>query len=429
MRHLVGGISSGGRTVPDLDGRRFLVSNAQGPYVWDDQGRKYVDTALGFGATFLGHNDPTVTGAIRDALGRGSMPAYAHALEEEAAASLASHTQDLTKVVFLNSGSEAVHLACRVARAVTGRRKIVKMAAGYDGWFDEVSFGNVGSNEANMSTNVRPAHGNTLLLRFNDRNDIESLFDEYPDIAAVVLEPMMANAGCLLADQEYLRHVASVVRSRGALVIMDEVLMGFRLHAGLACHLFGIEPDLATVGKAIGNGVAVAALLGTNEVMDAFERNQGIRAGTYNGNPVACAAVKASMGVLDNVDYKTLIESGNQLRRKIVTVFAGEGVEVCTSGYGTVFTIWRGVVAPLDYREAVQRVDAEFTAKLHMELRRNGVMSMFSTYGRHYLSTKHDETTLQLWSSALSDTAKSLSSSSNLSTHARTPGQKKLSHV
>ncbi len=186
-----------------------LVDKAQGPYVWDQMGRRYIDTALGFGATFLGHTDPVVTEAVRIAMERGSMPAYAHALEEEAAASLAAHTRDLTKVIFLNSGSEAVHLACRTARKMTGRSKIAKAAGGYDGWFDDVAFGNAGSPEALMAGNARPQNGDTLLLRFNDFADADLLFSEYNDIAAIVLEPMMANAGCVVAKPGYLEHVVA----------------------------------------------------------------------------------------------------------------------------------------------------------------------------------------------------------------------------
>lgn len=408
MQHLVCGISSGGREVPDLDGKPFLVTNAQGPYVWDNAGRRYVDTALGFGATFLGHTDPVVTDAIREALGKGSMPAYAHTLEEEAAAALAAHTQDLTKVIFLNSGSEAVHLACRTARALTGRQKIVKMAAGYDGWFDDVAFGNAGSPEADMSANERPSKGDTLLLRFNDRQDAELLFQECDDVAAIVLEPMMANAGCILADPGYLQFVAALARRNGALVIMDEVLMGFRLHGGLASQLMGVNPDIATVGKAIGNGVAVAALLGTPDVMAAFEDHRVNRAGTYNGNPVACAAVKAAMSVIDTVDYKALERAGGDLRDYAVQCFSKVGIETCTSGYGTVFTLWRGGQAPANYGEAVRKVDKEFTARMHVELRRNGVMSMYTPFGRHYLSAKHDEGALSIWAHAFDQSAKAL---------------------
>ena len=259
-----------------------------------------------------------------------------------------------------------------------------------------------------MSANERPSKGDTLLLRFNDRQDVELLFQECDDVAAIVLEPMMANAGCILADAGYLQFVAALARKNGALVIMDEVLMGVRLHGGLASQLMGISPDMATVGKAIGNGVAVAALLGTPEAMAAFGDGRVNRAGTYNGNPVACAAVKAAMSVIDSVDYKALQRAGDDLRDYAVQCFTKTGIETCTSGYGTVFTLWRGSQAPVNYREAVQRVDKDFTARLHIELRRNGVMSMYTPFGRHYLSARHDEDALSLWASAFDQAAKSI---------------------
>lgn len=411
MQHLIGGISSGGRVVPDVDGETFLVDRASGPYVWDNKGRRYIDTALGFGATFLGHTDPVVTEAVRAAVERGSMPAYAHALEEEAAARLAAHTGDLTKVVFLNSGSEAVHLACRTARAATGRGKIVKMAAGYDGWFDDVAFGNAGSQEALMATNVRPSTGDTLLLRFNDLADAELLFSECDDVAAIILEPMMANAGCVLAERDYLQQVAALARRHGALVIMDEVLMGFRLHAGLACHYLGVSPDMATVGKAIGNGYAVAALVGRPDVMAVIEEKKVSRAGTYNGNPVACAAVKAAADVIDTVDYQRLRDSGDRLREAIRAGFAEVGIDVVTSGYGTVFTVWRGTEPPTTYKQATEMVDPAFTTAMHLALRRAGLMSMFNPYGRHYISARHDDEVLGACAEAFRQAAKSIAAS------------------
>src|SRR5260221_10257028 len=176
MGHLVGGISSAGRALPDLDGVPFLVARSHGPYVWDRQGRRYVDTAMGFGATLLGHGDAGVMRSVADALDDGPLPALAHALEEEAAAALARTTGSLSRVVFVNTGSEAVHLACRIARRATGRPRIAKFAAGYDGWYDDVAFGNPGSVEAAMPANRPPASDRTVLLRYNDESDVDSLF-------------------------------------------------------------------------------------------------------------------------------------------------------------------------------------------------------------------------------------------------------------
>src|SRR5260221_8308406 len=157
MGHLVGGISSAGRALPDLDVEPFLVARSRGPHIWDRQGRRYVDTALGFGATLLGHADPAVMQAVATALDNGPLPAFAHELEEAAAAALARTTGSLSRIVFVNTGSEAVHLACRIARQATGRPRIAKFAAGYDGWYDDVAFGNPGSVEAAMPANRPPA--------------------------------------------------------------------------------------------------------------------------------------------------------------------------------------------------------------------------------------------------------------------------------
>ncbi len=391
MKHLVGGISSAGRALPAVDGVPFLTARSFGAHVWDEHGRRYIDTALGFGATLLGHAHPQVVDAVKRALADGPMPAFAHAGEERAAELLTAATGSLSRAIFTNTGSEAVHLACRLARAAAGRGLIAKMAAGFDGWYDDVAFGNAGSAEAEMLANRRPRSARTLLLRFNDFDDVDRLFTENDDVAAVIMEPMLANAGCILPAPGYLKHVETVARRNGALVILDEVLMGFRTGFGLAGQAMGIDADLATVGKAIGSGIAVAGVVGTPEIMALCESGQVTRAGTYSGNPVATAAVCATLSLLATHDYNAFVARGERLRGEIEHVFAVNGISAVTSGYGSVFTVWFSDALPRDYREAATKVDETRSRAMHEGLRREGLLAMPSPYGRLYLSASHDD--------------------------------------
>jgi glutamate-1-semialdehyde 2,1-aminomutase len=386
---LVGGISSAGRALPMLDGAALRVSRSAGAYLWDDTGRRYVDTALGFGGTILGHAPKAVIAGVEKALRDGPLPAFAHAREEEAAAALAAQAGALTQLVFTNSGSEAVHLACRIARAVTGRRRIAKIAAGYDGWYDEIAFGNAGTPEAEPTRNTRPTQGNVVLLRYNDHADTEALFRDYPDIACVMAEPVLANAGCILPAPGYLQHLQETARRHGALFIVDEVLTGFRLHAGLTAHAMGLDPDLATVGKAIGSGIAVAGVLGTPAVMAALTDGRAIRAGTYSGNPVACAAVIATMAALRAADYGALLSAGAGLRARIEARFRDLGLPVTTTGLNDVFTLWFTDQAPRSYGDAARIARPDLSLALHEALRRHGALAMPSPFGRVYLSFAH----------------------------------------
>ncbi|MCO7565599.1 aminotransferase class III-fold pyridoxal phosphate-dependent enzyme [Pseudomonas sp. S 311-6] len=391
MRNLVGDVSSAARILPELNGQTLFIRKGKGAYLWDDQGRRYIDTALGFGAVLLGHANDQVTAQVAAALADSPSPSWAHVREHAAATALAAHTGALSKVIFTNSGSEAVHLACRAARAFTGRGRIAKMAAGFDGWFDDVSFGNVSSREAGFADGQRPATSRTTLLRFNDFDDVERLFAEDPDIAAVILEPMLANAGCIMPAPGYLAHVQDVAHRHGALVISDEVLMGFRLHAGLAALHAGLDPDIASVGKAIGNGVPVSAIVGKPHILAGFEEGRVLRGGTFSGNPMACAAVMSTLAQLDDADYPRLLERGEGLRLAVEEIFAAQGMAVSTSGYGNVFGIWPSRQAPATYAQALEVGDAGFSKALHLALREAGLLMMPSQYGRIYLSFDHSD--------------------------------------
>ena len=409
MPNLVGDVSSAARILPDLKGEKLFIRNGKGAYLWDDQGRQYIDTALGFGAVLLGHSNDAVNAAVVQALSDSAAPSWAHVREHGAATALANHTGELSKVIFTNSGSEAVHLACRAARAYTGRGRIAKMAAGFDGWFDDISYGNVTSKEASFSDGKRPSTERTTLLRFNDFDDVERLFAEDSNIAAVILEPMLANAGCIMALPGYLKHVQDVAHRHGALVISDEVLMGFRLYPGLAALQAGLDPDIASVGKAIGNGVPVSAVVAKPHIFAGFEEGRVIRGGTFSGNPMACAAVTTTLAQLDSVDYPQLIARGDALRGAIESIFKSHGITVSTSGYGNVFGIWLGAVVPSTYEQAAQIANSSFTKALHLALREAGVLIMPSPYGRLYISFDHTDHVIEQIKTAFEHAAVELS--------------------
>ncbi len=389
MRHLVGQVSSAARVFPALDGEVFIADRSAGPYIWTADGRRYVDTALGFGATILGHAFPPVVEAVRRQWERNPSPAFAHEGEEAAAAALASVMAPLSKIVFVNSGSEAVHLSCRLARNITGKTRIAKIGAGYDGWIGDIYFGNVGSKEA-VFQDRRPRNESVTVLRYNDRADVDRLFAEYDDIAAVIVEPMLANAGSVVADIGYLRHLQAVARRNGALFISDEVLMGMRLQPGLAAHKFGLDPDITTLGKAIASGFPIGAIAGRPDVMAAFEDGRVSSFGTYSGNPMACAAVGETIKTLQQCDYEALIAQGDRLRDRITRIFAVQGVPISTSGFGTVFSLWFSDKPPLNYDEASVLANPRLSKLLYLEARRAGALIMPSSFGRLYVSFAHD---------------------------------------
>lgn len=405
MSSLVGGVSSAARALPETAEGALRIARSQGPWLWDIAGRRYVDTALGFGGTILGHAPLEVVEAAAAALRNGPLPAFAHPGEEAAAAALCAHTGPLDRALFVSTGSEAVHLACRAARVATGRRRIAKMAGGFDGWLDDLAFGAAGSAEASFSGNARPETERVALLRFNDAEDAERLFAEHDDIAAVIVEPMLANTGCLMPAPGYLARLSEIARRNGALVIMDEVLMGFRLQAGLTSHAIGLDPDLVTLGKAVGSGLPVAAVVGREAIMRAFADGRAVRAGTYSGNPVSCAAVVATLRLLDQADYPALLARGDALRRHIEACFKDAGIAVSTCGFGTVFALWPGDEVPRDYAAALRLLRPEWSQALHLHLRRKRVLMMPSGFGRLYLSFAHDAEAIALLETAFASVA------------------------
>jgi glutamate-1-semialdehyde 2,1-aminomutase len=337
------------------------------------------------------------------------MPGFTHAREEAAAAALVSNAGRLTSASFVTTGSEAVHLACRIARKTTGREVIAKVAAGFDGWYDDLAFGWSGAPESDL-VGDRPVRNGMTLIRWNDIADLESLFAARKDVAAILIEPMLANAGSLVAEPGYLQQINQLCRKHGAMVIADEVLMGLRLHPGPSSHRLGLDPDLVTLGKAIGSGLPVAAVIGSDEAFRVVADGRAMRAGTYHGSPLAMAAVLATIEALAGADYGALMARGHALRKGIVQAFAHEANQTVTSGLDSVFSLWFSVEPPTRYAAAKILARHEVSRELHLELRRQGVLSIpgLGAWGRVFMSFAHADTDIEKAIEAFENAAKIL---------------------
>jgi glutamate-1-semialdehyde 2,1-aminomutase len=268
---------------------------------------------------------------------------------------------------------------------------IAKATGGYDGWYDEIRFGLVDSPESRGS-NVRPTSGALTLLKVNDLSDLELLFQDHGnDLAAIIIEPVLGNAGCLAPTAEFFAELNRAARKHGVLIISDEVMVGLRLGLRPVSEQLGLIPDLMTMGKAIGSGLPVAAVLGTPEAFGVVESGKVVCYGTYQGNPVVTAAVSATIERLSQSDFTALRAYGERLRTMIVDAFNAEDIQVSTSGISTVFSLWFSEAPPKDYSQALDMVRREASRLVYEQLRREGVITLPSPWGRVFFSFAHGE--------------------------------------
>ncbi|HSI40311.1 MAG TPA: aminotransferase class III-fold pyridoxal phosphate-dependent enzyme [Xanthobacteraceae bacterium] len=406
------GISSQPRSLPDVDGEAFIVARSQGARLIDAKGRSFVDYGMAMGATLVGHGHPAVRDACMAAFEDGPMPGFRHPREEEAGIALARvGGERVSKVTFVTTGTEAVHLACRIARGTTGRRIVAKAVGGYDGWLDALRLGLVGSPEAERSNN-RIVREEMTLFRVNEIADIEQMFDELgPDLAAILVEPMLGNTGCVVPERAFFERLTELARANGTMIIADEVMVGLRRGVTLVSESLGLVPDLVTMGKAIGSGVPVAAVLGTPKAFEVVESGEVMRFGTYHGNPLVTAAVTATMKLLEPQSYARLDAYGATLRAAMVEIFAGQGISVTTSGFDSVFSIWFTDIAPKTYDEAKAKLRPEATAQVYETLRRHGVVALPSPWGRFFISFAHGDAEMERTRRALEAAARDLARS------------------
>jgi glutamate-1-semialdehyde 2,1-aminomutase len=411
--YLPGGVSSEFRK--GVSPTPLVVARSYGAYVYDIDGNELIDYYLGMGPIILGHDPASVTSAVRKQLDNGILFAAQSELEFEAARLVCEMVPCAERVRFASSGSEVAQSAIRLARAATGRRRIIKFEGHYHGWFDNIYWSVAPSREHLTSdASFAPVPGSdgqdpdaARQVTILPWNNLEAVIQclRSGEIAALIMEPVMCNAGGILPLPGYLEGVRRACDETGTVLIFDEVITGFRVAAGGAQARLGVTPDLAIFGKAISNGFPVAAIAGRAKLMDMFGVTAHVvHAGTYNSQALGMAATVATLKALKSDDaFGRLEELGTRLMQGMDTVLDSSGEVYCIQGWPQVFNVSLGTSGPItDYRSSLAADRARYV-QLAIALLDRGVRAL--ERGTWFLSLAHDDSvidrTLEVFGEAL----------------------------
>lgn len=336
-RSLAGGVATAYRAPQQPVPISF--SGGQGSRLTDIDGNEYVDYALAFGPMLLGHSPERVIQAVQRQLSTGIGYGACHTVESELAEAVCRAVPSAELCVFSNSGSEAVHAALRIARAVTGRSRVIKFLGHFHGWLDPLFVGIPGLRDASPATAGQDpsASSAVTVCPWNDLDALRSVLAD--DVAAVIMEPIAVNGGCLFSAPGYLTEVRRLTEQAGALLIFDEVITGFRLSLGGAQERLGVVPDLSVLGKALGAGFPISAVCGRSEIMDEVASGRVRHVGTFNANPVCATAALAAITELESNAselYPRLDELGSQLAGLLREEAADAGLPLVVNQIGGV---------------------------------------------------------------------------------------------
>ena len=386
-----------------MGGAPPFVESAQGAYVVDADGNRYIDYVGSWGPMILGHAFPPVVEAIERAARNSASFGASTAGEAELAERIVACYRAIEKMRFVSSGTEATMSAIRLARAATGRKIIVKFEGCYHGHADGLlvkagsgvaTFGIPGS--AGVPEEIAEL---THPLPYNDLAELEAAFDAHPDeIAAVILEPVVGNAGCIPPAPGFLAGVRELTRREGALMIVDEVMTGFRVALGGACELYSLDPDLVTLGKIVGGGLPVGVFGGKQKYMDMLAPLGPVyQAGTLSGNPLAMAAGLATVGyLLEHADevYARLEETSKAVAEGVAAEAKKTGVALTTNRVGAMWT-WFFTAGPVRNYDDAAKSDAAAFGKFHRGMLDRGVWLPPSQFEAAFLGTAHGEAEVQ----------------------------------
>jgi glutamate-1-semialdehyde 2,1-aminomutase len=392
-----GGVNSPVRAFRGVGGTPRFIKSAQGAMMTDVDGRTYIDYVGSWGPMILGHADEEVIGALHEALARGTSYGAPTELELEVAEEVTHAVPSIEMVRMVNSGTEATMSAIRLARGVTGRNKLVKFEGCYHGHGDSLLV-KAGSGVATLGLPDSPGvtaavAQNTITVPFNDAFALEQVFDEHgADIAAVIIEPVVGNMGCVLPQEGYLQKVREITTRYGALLIFDEVMTGFRLARGGAQELYGVRPDITTLGKIIGGGLPVGAYGASREIMRNIAPAGNIyQAGTLSGNPLAMTAGLVTLKRLrDPSVYEQLERAGKRLCDGLSEAARAAGIETVTNRVGSMWTTFFTGEPVTDWTSAAKS-NRELFGKFFHAMLNEGVYLAPSQFEAGFIGLAHTD--------------------------------------
>ena len=400
-----GGVNSPARAFGAVGGEPIVFDHAEGAYLYDLDGNRYIDYIGSWGPMILGHRHPKVIEALEAALARGTSFGAPTEAENRLAELVIEAVPSVEKVRLVNSGTEATMSAIRLARGYTGREMIVKFAGNYHGHVDSLLVA-AGSAAATLAVPDSPGvtegtAKDTLVLKYNDPAGLEAAFNQHGDrIAAVIVEPVVGNMGCVKSSTEFRQALRELTAKHGALLIFDEVMSGFRVAYGGAQSVFGVQPDLTTLGKIIGGGLPVGAYGGRADIMDnMLPVGKIFQAGTLSGNPLATAAGIATLEVLrDTNPYEDLERKSTKLAVGLEEAARAAGVPFSIGWFNAMMTFFFNPDPVTDW-DVAAKCDTKRYAKYFWGLIERGVYMPCSQYEALFMSTAHTdediETTIQ----------------------------------